>query len=56
VAPVLDIVIENSPVLIVVEAAQEQRRAPFHHPQGFRGLGGIEVGQNDRCILVYIRS
>ena len=39
VAPVLNIVIENSPVLIVVEAAQEQRRPPFHHPQGFRGLG-----------------
>ena len=39
VTPVLDIVIENSPVLIVVEPAQQQRRTPFHHPQGFRGLG-----------------
>ena len=39
VTPVLDIVIENSPVLIVVEAAQEQRRTPFHHPQGVGGLG-----------------
>ena len=36
--PVFNIVIENTPVLIVIQPAQQQRRAPLHHPQRLGGL------------------
>lgn len=42
--PVFNIVIENTPVLIVIQPAQQQRRAPLHHPSASAACGGIEVG------------
>ena len=38
VTPVLDIVIQDTPVLIVIQTAQQQCRTPFHHPQRLRRL------------------